>query len=53
MDIKPYGPTTRHAETFSYLPPMTFDTAILWGTIFFAYSGAEAVAFLRNEIEMA
>jgi len=35
----------------SYLPPMTFDTAILWGTIFFAYSGAEAVAFLRNEIE--
>jgi amino acid transporter len=35
----------------SYLPPLNFDTAILWGTIFFAYSGVEAVAFLRNEIE--
>ncbi|MBV9991375.1 MAG: APC family permease [Alphaproteobacteria bacterium] len=35
----------------SYLPPLDFGTAILWGTIFFAYSGAEAVAFLRNEIE--
>ena len=35
----------------SYLPPLTFDTAILWGTIFFAYSGVEAVAMLRNEIE--
>jgi amino acid transporter len=35
----------------SYLAPLKFDTAILWGTIFFAYSGAEAVAFLRNEIE--
>lgn len=35
----------------SYLPPMTYDTAILWGTIFFAYSGVEAVAMLRNEIE--
>ncbi len=35
----------------SYLPPWNFGTAILWGTIFFAYSGAEAVAFLRNDIE--
>lgn len=35
----------------SYVPPFNFDTAILWGTIFFAYSGAEAVAFLRNEVE--
>jgi len=35
----------------SYVPPMKFDTAILWGTIFFAYSGVEAVAFLRNEVE--
>lgn len=35
----------------SYIAPLKFDTAILWGTIFFAYSGAEAVAFLRNEIE--
>jgi amino acid transporter len=35
----------------SYIPPMSFDTAILWGTIFFAYSGVESVAFLRNEVE--
>lgn len=35
----------------SYVAPMSFDTAILWGTIFFAYSGVEAVAFLRNEVE--
>ncbi len=35
----------------SYIAPLTFDTAILWGTIVFAYSGIEAVAFLRNEIE--
>lgn len=35
----------------SYLPPANFDSAILWGTIFFAYSGVEAIAFLRNEVE--
>jgi amino acid transporter len=35
----------------SYVPPLNFNTAILWGTIFFAYSGVEAVAMLRNEIE--
>ena len=23
MHIEPYGPTPRHVETFSYLPPMT------------------------------
>ncbi len=23
MHIQPYGPTPRHVETFSYLPPMT------------------------------
>jgi amino acid transporter len=28
-----------------------FDTAILWGTIVFAFCGVEGVAFLRNEIE--
>jgi amino acid transporter len=27
-----------------------FDTAILWGTIVFALSGSESVAFLRNDI---
>ncbi|HEX3672649.1 MAG TPA: APC family permease [Rhizomicrobium sp.] len=36
--------------TSSYLPKLDFNTAILWGTIVFAYSGLEAVGFLRNEI---
>lgn len=35
----------------SYVAPLDFDTAILWGTIMFAYSGVEALAFLRNELE--
>jgi amino acid transporter len=35
----------------SYLPHANFDTAILWGTMCFALSGTEAVAFLRNDIE--
>lgn len=35
----------------SYLPKLDFNTAILWGTIVFAYSGLEAIGFLRNEIE--
>jgi amino acid transporter len=35
----------------SYVAPLNFDTAVLWGTIMFAYSGVEAVAFLRNELE--
>jgi amino acid transporter len=35
----------------SYVPPISFDGAILWGTIVFAYSGVEALAFLRNEVE--
>ncbi len=35
----------------SYLAPFNFDTAILWGTIVFAFAGAEAVGFLRNEVE--
>ncbi|HVV64296.1 MAG TPA: APC family permease [Rhizomicrobium sp.] len=35
----------------SYVAPMNFDTAILWGTIVFAYSGMETAGMLRNEIE--
>jgi amino acid transporter len=35
----------------SYVPVFNFDTAILWGTIVFAYCGVEGVAFLRNEID--
>ena len=34
----------------TYVAPLNFDTAILWGTIVFGYSGLEAVGFLRNEI---
>ncbi len=34
----------------SYAAPANFDTAILWGTIVFAYSGAEGIGFLRNEV---
>jgi glutamate:GABA antiporter len=34
----------------SYVPPVNFNTAILWGTIVFAYSGLEAAGMLRNEI---
>jgi amino acid transporter len=35
----------------SYVVPLNFDTAILWGTIVFAYSGLETAGMLRNEIE--
>jgi amino acid transporter len=35
----------------SYLAPANFDTAILWGTMVFAYSGVESLGFLRNEID--
>jgi amino acid transporter len=35
----------------SYAVPLNFDTAILWGTIVFAYSGLETAGMLRNEIE--
>jgi len=34
----------------SWLAPMSFPTAILWGTIVFAYSGLESAGMLRNEI---
>lgn len=34
----------------SYVAPANFDTAILWGTIVFAYCGAEGIGFLRNEV---
>jgi len=34
-----------------WMPHWGFDTAILWGTVVFAYCGIEAVGFLRNEVE--
>jgi amino acid transporter len=47
------GAQSKSATDFlqaSYIPPINFDTAILWGTIVFAYSGLEAAGMLRNEI---
>jgi amino acid transporter len=35
----------------SWLAPMNFGTAILLGTIVFAYSGQETAGMMRNEIE--
>jgi glutamate:GABA antiporter len=34
----------------SWIAPANFPTAILWGTIVFAYSGMETAGMLRNEI---
>ena len=34
----------------SWLAPLNFGTAILWGTIVFAYSGQETAGMIRNEI---
>jgi amino acid transporter len=48
------GTEGRSATDFrhsSYAVPFDFDTAILWGTIVFAYSGLETAGMLRNEIE--
>ncbi|MGD0192556.1 MAG: APC family permease [Rhizomicrobium sp.] len=44
-----HGASATDFSKSSYLPPINFDTAILWGTIVFAYSGVEAVGFMRNE----
>jgi len=35
----------------SYAPRADRDSAILWATIVFAFAGAEAMGFLRNEVE--
>ncbi len=34
----------------SWIAPLNFPTAILWGTIVFAYSGLETAGMMRNEI---
>ncbi|HEY2068982.1 MAG TPA: APC family permease [Rhizomicrobium sp.] len=44
------GSATNFASS-TYIPLPNFDTAILWGTIVFAFSGVEGVGLLRNEIE--
>ncbi|HEY5047603.1 MAG TPA: APC family permease [Rhizomicrobium sp.] len=45
------GESATHFLHASYAAPLNFDTALLWGTILFAYSGVESLAFLRNELE--
>ena len=34
----------------NYRAPATFDTAILWGTIVFAFSGLEGMALMRDDV---
>ena len=46
-----HGASATHFATSSYLPQVNFDTAILWGTIVFAFSGVEGMAFLRDDVE--
>jgi glutamate:GABA antiporter len=46
-----HGQQATHFLSAAYMPRMNFDTAILWGTMVFAFCGAEAVGFLRNEVE--
>jgi amino acid transporter len=45
------GEGATHFLSAQWMPHWGFDTAILWGTIVFAYSGIEAIGFLRNEVE--
>lgn len=45
------GASATNFVASSYVPPMNFDAAILWGTMVFALCGTEAVAFLRNDIQ--
>src|SRR3984885_4818548 len=45
------GGSATHFAKGPWLPAMNFDTAILWGSLVFAYSGVEGVAFVRNDIE--
>lgn len=42
------GPATDFA-TADYVPPLDANTAILWGTMVFAFGGAEGLALLHTE----
>ena len=44
------GKSATHFSSGPFLPKVNFDTAILWGTMVFAYSGVEGIAFMRNDI---
>jgi glutamate:GABA antiporter len=45
------GHSATHFAAGPFLPAMNFDSAILWGSIVFAYSGVEGIAFVRNDIQ--
>jgi amino acid transporter len=45
-----HGASATHFANGPFIPAPTFDTAILWGTIVFAFSGVEGMAFLRDDI---
>ncbi|MBN9570822.1 MAG: APC family permease [Alphaproteobacteria bacterium] len=45
------GQSAANFHGASYLPPANFDTAILWGTVVFAFCGSETVAFLQDEVK--
>jgi amino acid transporter len=46
-----HGASATHFASASYVPKVNFDTAILWGTIVFAFSGVEGMAFLRDDVQ--
>ena len=50
LALRPAGPATDFVHA-SYIPPLTANSAILWGTMVFAFGGPEALAFLRNDVE--
>jgi len=45
------GASATHFASGPLIPRMNFDSAILWGTMVFAYSGIEGIAFIRNDIQ--
>lgn len=45
------GETAGNFHNASWLPKANFSSAILWGTVIFAFCGVESVAFLRDEIK--
>ena len=44
------GSATDFAKA-TYIPPLNADGAILWGTMVFAFGGAEGIALLRNDLK--
>ena len=44
------GQTAGNFAHANWLPALDFNTAILWGTMVFAFAGLESIAFLQDEI---